>query len=659
MESQQSKCGRKEQEDRLGGLPNDLLHSILHNLPLEDAVSTSGISHQWETMWLNVIATSRTLDFTNRAFVRQALAQVTAMVSPCLKRHADQDVTLDTLRVAMDGTLGGAKAFGHDVIRWVADAMARGAREVEVDLTPVHGHGAARLDTDNEGFFLELPRRPVPGQELTGLRSLSLSHANITDEEVEAVLSSCLLLEFLSLRSCHLLASVRIVGDKLHFLDLVRLTRVRRSTHFEWRWMALSVLPKCSDMMSSAVRWVVDAVARGAKEVEVDLTPAHGHGAAQLDTDGEGFFVELPGDLFLARNSLVRLALDRFSIGAVPLSAAGLTGLRSLSLNHANVTDEEVEAVLSSCLLLEFLSLRSCHLLASVRIIGDKLRCLKLVNCLEVLELRVAAPSLESFVFYGDVVCLTDEDDDNDDNHIATVDLGTTPALRDAYLSHVGITELYFTDRETAAYSGFLSCLAHARTLTLCSVGLLKLAEDMSELNLGIDMTKVQELQLLMEFLGFADIQSIASLFLHNPLPLLDRLFIHILGDPSEEGREAAPLPGELKDDRDIFIYDNGIVLGQLKLIKVVNLQGTRLEIVLLAFLAKRAPALEQLVLVTAEEEKGGPGDELVKIIQGHVSALQKASPVLSITVCRSSEDQSPNPAHTRFYHELHWSGKA
>ncbi|TVU22472.1 hypothetical protein EJB05_32170, partial [Eragrostis curvula] len=427
MELQQSKRGRKEeQEDRLSGLPNDLLHSILHDLPLKDAVGTSRISHQWETMWLDAIATSRILDFTDRDFVRRAPAQVTAMVSLCLKRQADQ-----------------------------------------------------------------------------------------------------------------------------------------------------------------AVRWVVDAVARGAKEVEVDLTPAHGHGAAQLDTDGEGFFVELPGDLFLARNSLVRLALDRFSIGAVPLSAAGLTGLRSLSLNHANVTDEEVEAVLSSCLLLEFLSLRSCHLLASVRIIGDKLRCLKLVNCLEVLELRVAAPSLESFVFYGDVVCLTDEDDDNDDNHIATVDLGTTPALRDAYLSHM-------------------------------------LAEDMSERNLGIDMTKVQELQLLMEFLGFADIQSIASLFLHNPLPLLDRLFIHILGDPSEEGREAASLPGELIDDRDIFIYDDGIVLGQLKLVKVVNLQGTRLEIVLLAFLAKRAPALEQLVLVTAEEEQGGPGDELVKIIQGHVRRCRR-----------------------------------
>lgn len=219
------------------------------------------------------------------------------------------------------------------------------------------------------------------------------------------------------------------------------------------------------------VGWVVSAVARGAREVEVDLRPPPPPLAAKADAgDESAAFVELPGDLFVATSSLARLALGGFRLRAVP---AGLAeGLRSLSLGHADVTDEAVRDIVSSCRALEVLSLQGCNLLRSIRIDGETLRSLEIVRCLGVRELRVNAPSLESFAFHGDNVYSTSDDDDDDLS--SAVDLGSTPALRDAYLSHIGFDDAKNAyDEREYAYSNFLSCVAHARVLTLCSVGLL------------------------------------------------------------------------------------------------------------------------------------------------------------------------------------------
>ena len=59
------------------------------------------------------------------------------------------------------------------------------------------------------------------------------------------------------------------------------------------------------------------------------------------------------------------------------------------------------------------------------------------------------------------------------------VDLGGTetrsdarPELKDAYLTHIGYAE-YDEVIHEFAYSGFLDQVAHAKILTLCSVGML------------------------------------------------------------------------------------------------------------------------------------------------------------------------------------------
>ncbi|KAI5006518.1 hypothetical protein ZWY2020_033761 [Hordeum vulgare] len=78
------------------------------------------------------------------------------------------------------------------------------------------------------------------------------------------------------------------------------------------------------------------------------------------------------------------------------------------------------------------------------------------------------------------------------------------------------------------------------------------------------------------------------------------------------------------------------------------------------AFVLRRAPVLEQLVLVTPEDV-GTPGDHdhhksvrlLLKVVQEHVLEISKAwlweEP--RVTVSRPMEDNSRSPAHTKYYH--------
>jgi hypothetical protein len=106
--------------------------------------------------WLRALASSRAIDFTDRDFARgQPQARAAATVSRCLHLHAEHGPLLELFRVALLVSPTGSDddgAFGPgEVTGWVAAAVARGARDVEVDLTrgqedPADndGHGTQR-----------------------------------------------------------------------------------------------------------------------------------------------------------------------------------------------------------------------------------------------------------------------------------------------------------------------------------------------------------------------------------------------------------------------------------------------------------------------------------------------------------------------------------
>ncbi|KAF8661597.1 hypothetical protein HU200_057019 [Digitaria exilis] len=523
MESRHTnkQASMEAEEDRLGGLPDDLLHTILRGLPLKQAARTSALSRRWARRWLRALASSPAIDFTtDRDFaLRQPPARAAATVSRCLSLHASHGAPLHAFRVALSFD---ADAIAGDVVGWVAAAVARGAMDVEVDLLT--------------------PQKKKQGQ-----------------------------------------------GDV--------------------------------------------------------------HASSAL-------FLELPGDVFMAKNSLERLALGGFSLRAVSPSAAGLAGLRSLSLSHADVTDEAVEAMVSSCVALEFLSLKGCNHLTSVRIAGEKLRVMELVGCLAVRKLQVAAPALESFAFHGELVCFSEDDEAAD-----AIDFGATPALRDAYLFHLGFGD-YDDYRHDFAYPDFLECFEHATILTLCSVGLMHEQSALvhrirrrTELRATAALCVIAAVTATQRRLGFESLgvpcpPELEEGFGKGGGPAVEAdCLVALLGGPADASGAAAASPAASSDDEPDIVPNVDIVLDHLTFIKVVNIRGTMCELRLLRFLMNRAPSLEQLVLVTMEEE-GALGSEEMKAIETRVSAMRTASPQARITVCRAGEDGSRNSAHTKYYHE-------
>ncbi|KAK3159962.1 hypothetical protein QOZ80_1BG0053400 [Eleusine coracana subsp. coracana] len=445
------------------------------------------------------------------------------------------------------------------------------------------------------------------------------------------------------------------------------------------------------------VAWVAAALARGAAEVALHLTPTRWRRAVDdrwaADDLDDGVdataFLELPAALFEPTTSLTHLALVRCSLRAVPPSAPGLAGLRSLSLSHADVTDWHLRDILATLHSLEILTLRSCNLLSYVKVAGAKLRRLELVGCLAVREVWVGdAPALESFVFHGDISYFSSGDS------VLAYFRSATPALRDSYLSHLCFGYAAdgddFYDLHCFAYYHLLNCVARSTTLTICSAGLQHIdaaraaARTMDETELRcqlhsltdqqfdvitrasaltMDMPNLQELQLLMPSLGDDDVDRVAGFFELTKPPILDRLFIRVVhhrkfvklatDSKRSRGSSSSTVPDD-EDDAEIAASNSDLVLDHLKFIKVLNFRGTRSEVRLLRFLMDRAPALEHLVLVTVEEEQGTlRDDEQMKIIQRRLSAMRMSeSAVARVTVCRPSEDGSRNPARTRFYHE-------
>ncbi|CAL5004575.1 unnamed protein product [Urochloa decumbens] len=510
----------EEEDDRLSSLPDELLHSILRDLPLKDAVRTAALSRRWAPQWARALAASPFVDLAGVVVPGSAAATI----GRCIAEDHGGAPALDVFRIALR-VEPPSPALRRDIAGLVAAAVARGAREVDV-----------KVD----------------------------------------------------------LAPLPVVQDE--------------------------------DAPLAPPPWVV----------------------------------ELPGDLFQQQQArpsssaarlLERLALGRFSLKSVPLPAAALAGLRSLSLSHCDdLVEEELEGVLASCPALESLSLRSCPDLTAVTVASSRLRALQVVGCWALEELWVDAPALESLTLYGHTSYRLF-------GPIVEFHVGAAPLLRDAYLSHLHPGDCIDIDHD-CSYPYLYSAVANARILTLCSTGwaILRWSPVAEGLHGPyMDMPNLEELQLLVD-LEDLEYQYMSTFFLAISFPVLQRIFVRLRRcdwDADSPATAAIAWTGEnINDDesQDMMIGggENEVVLDRLIFIKIVNFTGAWLDLQLLSFFLDRAPVLQHLVLVTVE------GDEhLLEVVQDRVSAvLHKVPREARVAVCRPSGDDSPNHAHTSFFHE-------
>ncbi|KAJ3674921.1 hypothetical protein LUZ60_005537 [Juncus effusus] len=288
--------------------------------------------------------------------------------------------------------------------------------------------------------------------------------------------------------------------------------------------------------------------------------------------------------------------------------------------------------ILQSCVSLEFLSLKKCGSLEMVKFIGDNLKLQKLVmiDCRGVYDMEISAPKLESFLYYG-VVSFS---------HV----FDNVSKLNDAYFCSVGLED-YDTDQEELFR--VLSDFAHVKVLTLCCSGLMSLVveQEVNEDDFPLELRNLQELQLIMDSLSEEHLFCIFSFFHLCPSPFLEKLLIsfpYTIDKPIDMTYAIT-----VENDTPDISFDN------LKWIQITNFEGSMLELKLVKFLLENSPVLESLILVIKERDNMSKDSLFLRIVQGQLSVLQKASKNARIVLCGPLDHEFMiNPLHRMLYHE-------
>uniref|UniRef100_A0A1D1XCT0 F-box protein At5g03100 n=1 Tax=Anthurium amnicola TaxID=1678845 RepID=A0A1D1XCT0_9ARAE len=275
-------------------------------------------------------------------------------------------------------------------------------------------------------------------------------------------------------------------------------------------------------------RWVQFAATRLVEELDLNFSPpAEEMGYYYPDDDGNSKpKYEIPTCLY-SSGSLTHLSLS-FCDLCSPWVFSNFGLLQSLSLRGVNFDDATLGRVLSGCPLLEMLSLRQCSHLNSVDITSPttRLKRLVLVDC-EFSDdfdvVRISAPSVESFHFFGDIYCID-------------FSLAGAPSLSDAFICYIN-RECTEPEHD---YVKLLSELAHVRILTVCKATLMcvTILEEyyMEEDDLPLQLESLQELKLLMPIMDAEYLSYIYGFLRLFPSPFLEKLFIRlpkVLEDPT------------------------------------------------------------------------------------------------------------------------------
>ncbi|KAJ1704745.1 hypothetical protein LUZ63_004524 [Rhynchospora breviuscula] len=374
-------------------------------------------------------------------------------------------------------------------------------------------------------------------------------------------------------------------------------------------------------------KWVATVIAKGVKELEIDLSQGVLLSFTQTYLDGRKPFV-IPNALF-NDNSLTHLSLARCNFSD-PFDFSNFVGLSSLSLDEVNLTDEMLTNILQHCVSLENIFLKRCNYLSVVKFVGDKLKLQKLVmvDCRFVYDMEISAPKLESFVCHGFTFFPA---------HV----FGNVSKVNDIYLCSSVSEEQYDED-----FFRILSDFSHVNVLTICSCCLMHVVEEeeYNEDDFPLELHNLQELQLVLYTISEDDIYCIFSFFRLCPSPFLEILFIQLPSNIYEQSDISDSVTAE-KNTQDI-------VFRNLRWIKITNFGGSPLELKLVKVFLEKATVLESIYILMNQCDISNNSLPL-RIIQGQLSVIPKASKDAHIVICGPLDDDcTVSPTHTSYYHQ-------
>lgn len=189
--------------DELDQLPDDLLLLIISFLMMKPAARTSVVSHKWNHLWrcfpvlvFESSSAMRRMIVRNEEAILQERANFVKWVNGVLESHLGR--TIDEMRVAFHLD---SKCQAH-IDKWVVFALAKQVKRLKLDITTLldFGHGYS---------FPKWNMSLYQTHNVSCLRYLCLQYVDITTEDVDYLLCTCVFLEDLSIISSQSLSYVR------------------------------------------------------------------------------------------------------------------------------------------------------------------------------------------------------------------------------------------------------------------------------------------------------------------------------------------------------------------------------------------------------------------------------------------------------------------
>ncbi|KAK9755855.1 hypothetical protein RND81_01G055300 [Saponaria officinalis] len=206
--------------DRLSGLPDEILLSILWTLTLKEAATTSLLSKRWKHLWryypvlkFEDFAAMESMGDITRPIV-EGKSKFVAHVNHALKQHMGS--TIDELSVIFDLD----DSYKSHIDKWVLYAFEKHVKRIELNLEPPWVHEKLQVWYNNitiiypERVHYTLPYIRSP-HNLASLRSLCLRNVNISSGDVQMFLQSCRLLEVLCVARSDILTSISYDGKTI------------------------------------------------------------------------------------------------------------------------------------------------------------------------------------------------------------------------------------------------------------------------------------------------------------------------------------------------------------------------------------------------------------------------------------------------------------
>jgi len=210
--------------DRISYLPGDVINKILSHLPIKEAVRTSVLSNKWRCKWATI---------PNLVFNRQCVSKTSIFDDPFLDIKGKLMEIIDHVLLLYSGPINkfeishcGVNLISETALdRWIFHLTKRSIKELVLQISerkpykiPLCLFSCQSLHHLTLYYCLLKPPSTIEG--LKNLKSLDLDHVSMSQHAFENLISSCPLLEKLTLTELDGFTRIKIQAPNLKVLDI-------------------------------------------------------------------------------------------------------------------------------------------------------------------------------------------------------------------------------------------------------------------------------------------------------------------------------------------------------------------------------------------------------------------------------------------------------